>query len=72
MEHVEPPSRGGEDAAENIVPACLPCNSSKSNLFLLEWVAVRRGFCGRQRMQEFGRSHAREWWAAELVRLRAA
>ena len=38
MEHIEPLSRGGADEPENIVPACLTCNVSKGELFLLEWV----------------------------------
>jgi 5-methylcytosine-specific restriction endonuclease McrA len=31
MDHVVPISKGGEHTAENIVPACRPCNSEKNN-----------------------------------------
>lgn len=36
-DHLEPMSRGGANAVWNIVPACIPCNSSKSNNELEEW-----------------------------------
>lgn len=37
-DHVVPMSRGGMDSIENIVPACLPCNSSKKNKLVgVEW-----------------------------------
>lgn len=42
-EHVEPLSRGGEDVPENTLRVCDSCNTSKSNLFLLEWVWRRAG-----------------------------
>lgn len=31
IDHVTPVSKGGEHSIENIVPACVSCNSSKSN-----------------------------------------
>lgn len=31
IDHVEPISRGGPHTAENVVPACKPCNCSKNN-----------------------------------------
>lgn len=40
QDHVEPTSRGGSHTAANVVPACGPCNSSKGNRFLLEWVLI--------------------------------
>ncbi len=37
MDHVIPLSRGGNHTADNIVPACRSCNSSKGNKLLSEW-----------------------------------
>jgi len=44
MDHVVPLSRGGAHDKYNIVPACLPCNSSKKDRLLNEW---RRGGSNR-------------------------
>lgn len=38
-EHVVPLSRGGSNYIGNILPACLPCNSSKRDRLLIEWRA---------------------------------
>lgn len=38
MDHIEPISRGGQHTAENIVPACKSCNSSKGAKPLLLWM----------------------------------
>lgn len=37
MEHVVPVSRGGRHGIGNVLPACWPCNHSKSNKLLVEW-----------------------------------
>lgn len=37
-DHRIPVSRGGSDAIDNIVPACKPCNSSKSNMTEAEYL----------------------------------
>lgn len=37
IDHVVPLSRGGKHEAENLAPACLPCNCSKNNKLLSEW-----------------------------------
>jgi hypothetical protein len=37
MEHVVPLSRGGRHAIGNLIPACLKCNLSKNNRFIMEW-----------------------------------
>lgn len=42
QEHVVPLSRGGRHGEGNIVPACQPCNNSKSDRLLVEWRAGRR------------------------------
>jgi 5-methylcytosine-specific restriction endonuclease McrA len=38
LDHVVALSRGGENSIENLVPACLSCNSSKRNKPLLVWL----------------------------------
>lgn len=38
LDHVIALSRGGADAAHNLVPACAPCNLSKGARSLAEWV----------------------------------
>jgi 5-methylcytosine-specific restriction endonuclease McrA len=37
LDHVQPISRGGADAAPNLVPACANCNLSKGAKTLAEW-----------------------------------
>jgi len=38
LDHIVPKSKGGPHYAKwNMVPACFSCNSSKSNLAVLEW-----------------------------------
>lgn len=37
VDHVVPLSRGGTNYIGNLLPACQSCNSSKHNLFLVEW-----------------------------------
>ncbi len=36
IDHIIPRSRGGEDTWENLVVACMPCNSRKSDKLLEE------------------------------------
>lgn len=40
-DHLVPLIRGGENTLDNLVPACLSCNSSKGSLLVEEW-EVRR------------------------------
>lgn len=40
-DHVVPITRGGLDAPENIVPACVSCNTSKGNKILVVWYCAR-------------------------------
>ena len=42
-DHVIPLARGGRHALANILPACAPCNGSKSTALLSEWRHARRG-----------------------------
>lgn len=37
-DHVIPVSKGGETTADNILPSCTPCNSSKRDRDLLPWL----------------------------------
>ena len=41
VDHMDPLSRGGTNEPENLVPACRPCNSSKSSKNLLEFLAYK-------------------------------
>lgn len=40
LDHVVALSRGGADAAHNLLPACAPCNLSKGARSLAEWAAT--------------------------------
>ena len=37
-DHIHPISRGGSNEDENLCSSCMPCNRSKSNKLLSEWV----------------------------------
>lgn len=41
-DHLFPHSKGGRDDSGNLVLACVPCNSSKGDKTLMEWVAFLR------------------------------
>lgn len=41
VDHVVPLARGGREHPDNLVPACGPCNFSKSGRLLTEWDADR-------------------------------
>lgn len=43
VDHVKPWARGGITAIENLVAACVPCNSGKSDMELPEDVAPKQG-----------------------------
>jgi hypothetical protein len=43
MDHVVPIYRGGDHSAENVLPTCMACNSSKGQILLLEWACVEGG-----------------------------
>lgn len=38
LDHILPRSRGGSDAPTNLATACRPCNLSKGNKLLSEWI----------------------------------
>lgn len=40
LDHVHPLSKGGADAAHNIVPACAGCNLSKGAKTLADWATT--------------------------------
>lgn len=37
QDHIIPIARGGRHAIGNLLPACMPCNSSKGSKLLIEW-----------------------------------
>jgi 5-methylcytosine-specific restriction endonuclease McrA len=39
LDHVIPLVKGGQHSVDNVVPACLTCNCSKSNRDVKEWLA---------------------------------
>lgn len=41
QDHIVPLSKGGEHTADNVVPACGKCNSSKGSKSLLHWMAQK-------------------------------
>jgi len=44
LDHLIPKIKGGKHAADNLVAACRPCNSSKNARDLLEWMARAERF----------------------------
>lgn len=38
-DHIHPVSKGGDDIIENLTTACVPCNRSKRDKTLAEWLA---------------------------------
>ena len=46
MDHVVPLSKGGHHSVGNVVAACWPCNSSKRDMLLSEWLR-RKGMVRR-------------------------
>lgn len=45
LDHVIPVARTGHHSVGNLVPACKPCNTSKSDSTIMEW-RMRGGFIG--------------------------
>lgn len=41
LDHLIPRSKGGDNAAGNLITACRRCNSSRADLWLAEWFRVR-------------------------------
>lgn len=40
-DHLIPRSRGGDDSADNVVLACQPCNTSRSDKGIFEWLGLK-------------------------------
>jgi hypothetical protein len=40
-DHLVPRSRGGDDSADNVVLACQPCNTSRGEKGVFEWLGLR-------------------------------
>ena len=53
IDHCTPISRGGDHIAENLVPCCKSCNSSKGTKDLADWLDGRHGFMGLARAVVF-------------------
>lgn len=43
VDHILPISKGGSDSGDNLVLACQPCNNSKRDLCLMEWIIGKQG-----------------------------
>ena len=41
VDHVVPRSRGGKDIPQNLIPACVSCNSSKRDTPVITWLSRR-------------------------------
>ncbi len=41
-DHLIPRNRGGDDSAENLVLACAPCNTSRGDKGVFEWLGLKR------------------------------
>jgi hypothetical protein len=54
-DHIIPRTKGGETILNNIVPACIPCNSSKSSKDVLTWL-LQEGLEPSQQLQEMFRA----------------
>ena len=48
-DHIVPLSKGGRNIIDNIVPACLSCNSSKNASDVIEWY-TRQNFFSKDRL----------------------
>jgi 5-methylcytosine-specific restriction endonuclease McrA len=44
MDHVVPISKGGKTTSDNVIPACISCNSSKKDKDMLEWYKETKFF----------------------------
>ena len=44
VDHLIPRMKGGEDAGDNLIPACRICNSSKGGKDLMEWCEKKENF----------------------------
>jgi len=40
-DHLIPRSRGGDDSADNVVLACQPCNTSRGEKGIFEWLGLK-------------------------------
>ena len=49
-DHVIPITKGGKTSADNVIPACTSCNSSKSNRDMIEWF-TSRPFYKKERLE---------------------
>lgn len=59
FDHLVPRSEGGLDVAENLVCACINCNSSRQNLGLAAWCRKASELLGRTITWQAVRAQAR-------------
>ena len=48
LDHIHPKTKGGEDLATNIVPACRKCNHEKGSSIWKIWFKQRPEYCERR------------------------
>ena len=48
LDHIHPKTKGGEDLATNIVPACRKCNHEKGSSNWKTWFKQRPEYCERR------------------------
>ena len=51
LDHVHPKTKGGEDLATNIVPACKRCNHEKGSFHWKTWFQGTPDYCEERAMQ---------------------
>ena len=47
-DHLIPRSRGGDDSADNLVLACQPCNTSRGEKGVFEWLGLKENETGKK------------------------
>jgi 5-methylcytosine-specific restriction endonuclease McrA len=66
-DHVIPISKGGPNAATNLLPACASCNASKCDHSLTEWSAKRERLGLSPRMTSWPPEDRRYWHLTHIT-----